>query len=139
MVEENLLKECQRLGFIWGRSPLNRRPKYGRWSHFRAAKTGQPACGPAWAGWEAGYLPEPPGLVAGLGWPGGWPPSRTGRPWSRPRLAWRPGTQLRHENFNIFFIRTPISMILGSLESQRRALQDYAEKHHSPSCEDKTK
>ena len=29
-------------------------------------------------------------------------------------------------------------MILGSLESQRRALQDYAEKHHSPSCEEKT-
>ena len=27
-------------------------------------------------------------------------------------------------------------MILGSLESQRRALQDYAEKHHSPSCEE---
>ena len=26
-------------------------------------------------------------------------------------------------------------MILGSLESQRRALQDHGEKHHSPSCE----
>ena len=30
-------------------------------------------------------------------------------------------------------------MILGSLESQRRALQDHAEKHHSPTMEDKTK
>ena len=27
-------------------------------------------------------------------------------------------------------------MILGSLESQRRALQDHAEKHHSPSREE---
>ena len=30
-------------------------------------------------------------------------------------------------------------MILDSLESQRRALQDHAEKHHSPTREDKTK
>ena len=30
-------------------------------------------------------------------------------------------------------------MILGSLESQRRALQDHAEKHHSPEMEDKAK
>ena len=30
-------------------------------------------------------------------------------------------------------------MILGSLESQRRALQDHAEKHHCPDMEDKTK
>ncbi len=27
-------------------------------------------------------------------------------------------------------------MFLGSLESQQRALQDYVEKHHSPSCEE---
>ena len=27
-------------------------------------------------------------------------------------------------------------MILGSLESQRRDIQDHAEKHHSPSCEE---
>jgi hypothetical protein len=36
-------------------------------------------------------------------------------------------------------IQTPFSMILGSLESQQRALQLYAEKHHSPTKEDKTK
>ena len=41
----------------------------------------------------------------------------------------------QNENRNNFFIQTPISIILGSLESQQRALQDYAEKHHSPSCE----
>ena len=45
----------------------------------------------------------------------------------------------RYKNGNNFFIRTPISMILGSLESQRGALQDHAEKHHSPDMEDKTK
>ena len=27
-------------------------------------------------------------------------------------------------------------MILGSLDSQRKALQEHAEKHHCPSCEE---
>ena len=56
-----------------------------------------------------------------------------------PMPAWVLATQQRHENFNNFFIWTPILMILGLLESQRRALKEYAEKHHSPSFEDKTK
>ena len=29
-------------------------------------------------------------------------------------------------------------MILGSLESPQRVLQDHAEKHHSPSCEEES-
>ena len=32
----------------------------------------------------------------------------------------------------------PFLMFLGSLETQRRALQNHAEKHHSPSCEEET-
>jgi hypothetical protein len=36
-------------------------------------------------------------------------------------------------------IRAPLMMILGPLESQQRALQLYAEKHHSPNTEGKTK
>ena len=32
----------------------------------------------------------------------------------------------QYENGHIFCIRTPFSMILGSLESQRKALQDHA-------------
>ena len=53
-----------------------------------------------------------------------------------------PGQKLqitRYENFNNFCIRTPFLMILGSLESQRRALQHHAEKHHSPTRKGKTK
>ena len=40
---------------------------------------------------------------------------------------------------DISYIRTPFSMFLSSLESPQRALQDHAEKHHSPTWEDKTK
>ena len=43
-----------------------------------------------------------------------------------------------NQNRNMFFIRTPFSMILGLLESQQRALQDHAEKHHHLSCEEET-
>ena len=38
----------------------------------------------------------------------------------------------QNENCNIFFIQTPISMFLGSLESPQWARQEYAEKHHNP-------
>ena len=34
---------------------------------------------------------------------------------------------------NKFFIKTPFFMILGSLDLQRKDLQDHAEKHHCPS------
>ena len=44
-----------------------------------------------------------------------------------------------NENDDILSIRTPFSMILGSLESQRRARQDHADKHHSPTMNHKTK
>jgi hypothetical protein len=44
-----------------------------------------------------------------------------------------------NQNDHNLNIRTPFSMILGSLESQQLALQLYAEKHHSPIKEDKTK
>ena len=43
---------------------------------------------------------------------------------------------MQNENGHIFRIWTPFSMILGSLDSQRKALQEYTEKHHSPSCEE---
>ena len=39
---------------------------------------------------------------------------------------------VRHRKCNIFHIRTPFSIILDSLKSSQRALQDYAGKHHSP-------
>ena len=42
----------------------------------------------------------------------------------------------RYEKKHNLIIRTPFSMILGSLESQRRVLQDHAEKHHCPSFEE---
>ena len=42
----------------------------------------------------------------------------------------------KNESGHIFRIRTPFLMILGSLDSQRKALQDHAEKHHCPSCEE---
>jgi hypothetical protein len=45
----------------------------------------------------------------------------------------------QNENDNNLSILTPFSMILGLLESQQQALQIYAEKHHSPTEEDKTK
>ena len=53
-----------------------------------------------------------------------------------------PGENCRkplYENGRDFCIRTPFSMFLGSLKSQRRALQEYADKHHSTTWEDKTK
>ena len=37
-----------------------------------------------------------------------------------------------YEKFNIFCIRTPNSMILGSFRREQQALQDHVEKHHSP-------
>ena len=45
----------------------------------------------------------------------------------RPSENWQ---KLQNENGHIFCIRTPFSMILGSLESSQRAQRDYAEKHH---------
>ena len=45
----------------------------------------------------------------------------------------------QNENGHIFCIRTPFSMILGSLESQRKALQDHDEKNHCPSWYYKSK
>jgi hypothetical protein len=44
----------------------------------------------------------------------------------------------QNENGNNLSIRTPFSMILGSLEPQQQALQLYEEKHHSPIKKDKT-
>jgi hypothetical protein len=44
-----------------------------------------------------------------------------------------------NQNDHNLSIRTPFLMILGLLESQQRALQLYAEKHHSTTKEDKTK
>jgi hypothetical protein len=51
-----------------------------------------------------------------------------------PKLA-----EIPKQKGNNLSIRTPFFMILGSLESQQRALQLYVEKHHSPNKEDKTK
>ena len=43
-----------------------------------------------------------------------------------------------NQNRNMFFIRTPFSMILGLFQRYSQALQDYAYTHHSPSCEEET-
>ncbi len=43
-----------------------------------------------------------------------------------------------NQNRNMFLIRTPFSIILGLLEYSQ-ALQDHADTHHSPSCEEETK
>ena len=63
-----------------------------------------------------------------------------GRPWARPGLG-RPKNCIntQYENGHILIIRTPFLMFLVSLESQRRALQDHAQNHHSPTWKDKTK
>ena len=57
---------------------------------------------------------------------------------ARPRLA-KLQEHIQHENEHILIIRTPFSMFLGSLESQRKALQEFTEKHHNPTRENKTK
>ena len=61
---------------------------------------------------------------------------------SAPGRNFRPSEKLQNEqneHGHIFCIRTPFSMILGSLDSQRKALQDHAEKHHCPLWYYKTK
>ena len=56
-----------------------------------AAKAGQPASQPAWAGPRAGRPPDPAGLPAGLGRVTGWPPASASRPPGRPRPSPGPG------------------------------------------------
>ena len=63
---------------------------------------------------------------------------RQGPAWARPGLA-KLQKNIQHENEHILIIRTPFSMFLGSLESQRKALQEYTEKHHNTTSENKTK
>jgi hypothetical protein len=63
----------------------------------------------------------------------------TGYFWPQTGYFWPPEIAEIPKNGNNLSIRTPFSMILGSLESQQQALQLYAEKHHSPTKEDKTK
>ena len=41
-----------------------------------------------------------------------------------------------NQNRNMFFIRTPFSMILGLFRRYSQAQKDYAYTHHSPSCEE---
>ena len=43
-----------------------------------------------------------------------------------------------NQNRNMFFIRTPFSMILGLFRRYSQALHDHAYTHHSPSCEEET-
>ena len=75
-----------------------------------------------WAGYS--------GARAGTSWGRNFrPPGRNFRPTENKQ-------KLQCENGHIFYIRTPFSMILGSLDSQRKTLQDHAEKHHCPSCEE---
>ena len=57
------------------------------------------------------------------------PPGRNFRPYEKLQKC-------KNESGHIFLIRTPFSMILGSLDSQQKALQDHVEKHHCPSCEE---
>ena len=80
----------------------------------------------------AGYSGATAGTSGGRNF---WTPGRNFRTSGR---NFRPSEKLQneqYENGHIFCIRTPFSMILGSLDSQRKALQDHAEKHHCPSFE----
>ena len=67
------------VGKLQGARP---RPAGGPATDLHAGHTGQPACGPAWAGREAGHPPEPPGLVPGQGRPGGPATHQTRPAWS---------------------------------------------------------
>ena len=72
----------------------------------------------------------PPGETPGPTGPGA---GRAGGAAGRPGAS--PTEKQVYENGDIFCIRTPFFMILGSLESQQRALQIYAYKHHSTPTE----
>ena len=62
-----------------------------------------------------------------------------GRNFRPPGRNFRPTKKMQKEqndNGHIFRIRTPFSMILGSLDSQRKALKEHREKHHCTSYEE---
>ena len=103
-------RELEEVENYWGRRPLKRGSKDRA---IGGGKVAAPIAQPGWLG------------------------TRSGRPW--PGLGWPNYRTIQNEYEHILIIRTPFSMFLDSLESPQRALQDYAEKHHSPSCEDKTK
>ena len=134
----------------WRRTPVTEETTVAIDKKKSSEGAGSPAwqagLGPAWPPRWAGRPPEGPGRdPAWAGHPAsngpGDHPNRPalGRP--RPGQAGRPFFFLfqisvlkinRNRNRNNFRIRTPFSIFLDSLESPQRALQEYAEKHHSP-------
>ena len=68
--------------------------------------------------------PAPPGVVPGS--LVGEPARRAWRRASRQKPGETPTGKQIYENGDIFCIRTPFFMILGSLESQQQALHYYA-------------
>ena len=81
----------------------------------KALSPDSPAWGRLWPS-LAGQEPEAAGL---------------GPAWARPGLP-KLQKNIQHENEHILIVRTPFLIILDSLELSQWALQDYAEKHHSP-------
>ena len=106
-------RELEEVENHWGRRPLKRGSKD------RAVGGGKVAA-PTARPWPslAGHEPEAPALA-------------------RPRLAKLQDHPTRKRTY--FDHLDSIFMFLGSLETQRSALQDHAEKHHCSTREDKTK
>ena len=142
-------RECQRLGTYWGRTPLKQVPqKSDRYAQNlpRSAQprsTAQKAVVLLFRYYRAtsGLLPGKPsvrGPEVARNWPGS-----TDRAvlllFSRYYRNLQNPQKHQNENEHIFIIRTPFLMFLGSLESQRKDLQEYTEKHHSTTRENKTK
>ena len=150
---ERVEKRAQVMGNHWGRRPLKQAsPKSNRYVHFRALPVvpATPAVLPPAplqrssrvVGNTGQLQPVLPGSIwaQNRGIPRGFHPSGGTDPVAGSVLP--PIQKLwttRYGNFNIFCIRTPNLMILGSFRRGQPALQDHAEKHHSPREEDITK
>ena len=156
MVGEKLAQRVPKVrGENGEEDPLKRCPKFCPLGQNCA----RPAIGPAipatWPGQPKSSKSK--GNRAGHKQPAGWaghgrdgPAMMAGQRPERPRPRGRPDRaapslffrsfflfffcleNVRHRKCNIFHIRTPFSIILDSLKSSQRALQDYAGKHHSP-------